>query len=101
MAFDHEGHLYVTDGWFHTLQIFGHDPRVKDPKALTVLMFLGGGGRGPGQFLDPGEIYINQEDQLFVADQLNRRIQVIQYLGSHKTGSTDAKHSGNAEATKH
>lgn len=81
MALDSDGHLYVTDSWFNNMQIFGHDPRDKDPEKLSVLLFIGEGGQQPGEFQGPGGVYINQLDQVFVADQLNGRIQVIQYLG--------------------
>jgi sugar lactone lactonase YvrE len=97
VALDSDGHLYVTDSWFHNMQIFGHDPRRKPPNDFDVLLFIGGGGRGPGQLLGPGEIYINSYNQIFVADQLNGRIQVFQYLGGDEKSSTNA----NAQAVQH
>jgi DNA-binding beta-propeller fold protein YncE len=81
IALDSQGHLYVTDAWWHNVQIFGHDPRVKDPNELSVLLFIGEGGTKPGDFQGPAGIYINQYDQIFVADQMNGRIQVFQFLG--------------------
>lgn len=81
IALDSQGHLYVTDAWWHNIQIFGHDPRVKDPNALSVLLFIGEGGTRPGDFQGPAGIYINSYDQVFVADQMNSRIQVFQFLG--------------------
>ena len=81
VALDSQGHIYVTDAWWHNVQIFGHDPRAKDPADLSVLLFIGEGGTKPGDFQGPAGIYINQYDQIFVADQMNNRIQVFQYLG--------------------
>lgn len=81
MAFDREGHLYVTDAFLNNFQIFGHDPRDPDPNQLSVLLFVGGLGQRPGDFQVPGGIYIDSEDHIFVADQMNGRIQVFQFLG--------------------
>lgn len=81
IALDSKGHVYVTDAWWHNVQIFGHDPRAKGPDVLSVLLFIGEGGTKPGDFQGPAGIYINQYDQIFVADQMNGRIQVLQYLG--------------------
>ena len=80
VALDSEDHLYVTDATFHNFQIFGHDPRDPDPQALSALLFVGEEGQRPGSFRVPGPIYINSQDQIFVADQMNGRIQVFQYL---------------------
>ena len=81
IAFDKEGHLYVTDAFFNNFQVFGHDPRDTDPNQLSVLLFVGGLGQRPGDFQVPGGIYVDSEDHIFVADQLNGRIQVFQFLG--------------------
>lgn len=81
VAVDTEGHVYVTDAMFHNFQIFGHDPRDEDPQELTALLFVGELGQRPGNFKVPGGIYINPQNQVFVADQLNGRIQVFQFLG--------------------
>ncbi len=84
IAMDSEGHLYVTDAFWNHVEVWGHDSREKDPDKLSVLIFLGDGGREPGQFQCPAGIYINQYDQIFVADQVNGRVQVIQYLAEGK-----------------
>ena len=80
LAVDSEGHIYVTDAVYHNFQIFGRDSREEDPDKLSVLMFVGESGRKPGDFRIPGGIYINSSDQIFVADQMNGRIQVFQFL---------------------
>lgn len=80
IALDREGHLYVTDAMFNNFQVFGHDPRDPDPNKLSVLLFVGGLGQRPGDFQVPGGIYIDKEDHIFVADQMNGRIQVFQFL---------------------
>jgi DNA-binding beta-propeller fold protein YncE len=84
IALDSEGHLYVSDAYWNHVEVYGHDPRVKDPEKLSVLIVIGEGGREQGQFQCPAGIYINQYDQVFVADQVNGRVQVIQYLAEHK-----------------
>ncbi len=81
VALDSEGHVYVSDAWFHNFQIFGHDPRAEDPQALAPLLFIGQQGNRPGEFQVPGGIYIDAQNHVFVADQLNGRIQVFQFLG--------------------
>lgn len=79
VAVDTEGHIYVTDGKDHRITIFS----VKG----ELLMVLGGifaqtTGTRPaaGGFLVPQGIFIDQNDRVYVADQLNKRIQVFQYL---------------------
>lgn len=84
IAMDSEGHLYVSDAYWNHIEVYGHDPRDKDPDKLSVLIFFGEGGREPGQFQCPAGLYINQYDQVFVADQVNGRVQVIQYLAEDK-----------------
>lgn len=81
VAVDSAGHLYVTDAMLQNFQIFGHDSRDADSDQLSVLLFVGEPGRRPGDFQLPGGIYIDSHNQIFVADQLNGRVQVFEFLG--------------------
>lgn len=79
VAVDSEGHIYVTDGRGNRVTIFS-------PLGETLMAF---GGKfahnddkvvSAGGFLMPQGIYIDQNDRIFIADQLNNRFQVFQYL---------------------
>ncbi|MBT0663420.1 SBBP repeat-containing protein [Geobacter pelophilus] len=79
VAVDSEGHIYVTDGKMNKIMIF-------NDQGDCLLQF---GGRyvagpgisiGPGGFQTPQGIYVDQNDTVYVADQLNSRFQVYQYM---------------------
>lgn len=78
VAVDSEDHIYVTDGRLHNVTIFD-----KDNNALLV---IGGqhsvqsGNIARGGFSVPQGISIDKNDRIYVADSLNRRVQVFQYL---------------------
>lgn len=79
VAVDSEGHIYVTDGKDHRISVFSTKGE--------LLMVLGGtfsqtiGTRlAAAGFLVPQGIFIDQNDRIYVADQLNQRIQIFQYL---------------------
>ncbi len=79
VAYDSEGHIYVTDGKGNKVLIFsdkgefllrfGGLSSVTDIKTVT-----------PGGFHIPQGIYIDQNDTIYIADQLNGRFQVFQYM---------------------
>ena len=80
VALDSEGHIYVTDGKAHRINIH-------DEKGEILLVFGGpyslkgvGAQVTPGGFLLPNGIYIDQNDTIYVVDQLNGRFQVFQYV---------------------
>jgi DNA-binding beta-propeller fold protein YncE len=75
IAADSDGNLYVVDGSFNNIQVFSDDGR--------LLTFLGSFGEGKGQFHTPLGLSC-QGDTLYVADQLNGRVQVLQYLSDGK-----------------
>ncbi len=68
---DSDGNLYVVDGAFGNIQVFNQKGR--------LLTFIGRNGHGKGQFTLPLGITC-RNDMIYVADQLNRRIQVLRYL---------------------
>ena len=43
--------------------------------------FTGALNTKPGKFQLPAGMFIDSEDRIYVVDQLNRRVQVFQYLG--------------------
>lgn len=80
VAVDSEGHIYVTDGKAHRISIY-------DEKGEILLSFggpysLGGAGYEvrPGGFLLPNGIYIDQNDRIYIVDQMNGRFQMFQYV---------------------
>jgi sugar lactone lactonase YvrE len=72
LSVDSEGHVYVVDANFETVQLFTDDGR--------LLMDFGTEGRAPGEFWLPAGIYIDAGDRIWVADTYNRRVQVFDYL---------------------
>jgi DNA-binding beta-propeller fold protein YncE len=44
------------------------------------LLPIGGTGSGVGQFYQPGGVWIDQRDRIYVADTFNGRVVVLQYL---------------------
>lgn len=79
VAVDSEGHIYVTDGKDHRLSIFS-------PKGELLLIIGGQFAQTPGSrtalagFLVPQGVFIDQNDRIYIVDQLNKRIQIFQYL---------------------
>ena len=74
---DSEGHVYVMDSAFANFQVFDADGQ--------LLLFVGHGGADAGQFVLPAGIYVDERDQIYVADQGNSRVQVFQYLRAEAT----------------
>lgn len=79
VAIDSEGHIYVTDAKEHRVTIFS-------TTGEYLLTFGGPLTQLPdtpiaaGGFLVPQGISIDQNDRIYVADQLNGRFQIFQYL---------------------
>lgn len=74
VAIDFMGNVYVTDAAFNNFQIF-------DPMG-RLLLFIGASGMtGPGEFSLPAGIAIDtRTSRIYIADQLNRRVQVFEIL---------------------
>lgn len=79
VATDSEDNIYVTDARTHIITILNQDGE--------VLMILGGKySQKPGTplvvggFLMPHGIYIDNKNKIYIADMMNRRIQVFQYI---------------------
>lgn len=76
VAWDSRGNIYVADGLTRG-RIAKYDP---DGRFLTN---LGGDGSGPGQFAGIHGLQIDVDDNLYVADYGNRRIQVLDANGRY------------------
>lgn len=73
-AIDFMGNVYVTDAAFNNFQIFDSVGR--------LLLFVGVSGMtGPGEFSLPAGIAIDTRmGRIYIADQLNRRVQAFEIL---------------------
>jgi DNA-binding beta-propeller fold protein YncE len=76
VAFDSDGHLYVSDAQFENIQVFDESGQ--------LLLAFGEEGAAPGSFWLPAGLWIDDDDRIWVADAGNRRVQVFAYL---KAGS--------------
>ncbi|MCI0526103.1 MAG: hypothetical protein L0Y56_01435, partial [Nitrospira sp.] len=70
---DREGHIYVVDGLYDTVQVFNLQGE--------LLMNFGSSGNEEGRFWLPVGIFADAKDQIYVADTYNHRVQVFEYLG--------------------
>lgn len=78
VAVDSEDNIYSIDGRLHNVTVFNKDG--------GTLIVIGGhhsvrsGNIGRGGFQVPQGISIDKNDRIYIADSLNRRVQVLQYL---------------------
>jgi DNA-binding beta-propeller fold protein YncE len=79
IAVDPDDNIYVVDGRSHSVSIFN---QTGDPLLVLGSFYAvsTSGKQAPGGFLLPSGIDIDSRGRIFVADQLNARIQVFQYL---------------------
>ena len=70
VAWDSEGNIYITDGYINS-RVAKYD------KNGDWVKSWGTKGTGPGQFNIPHAIVIDRNNNIFVADRTNRRIQVF------------------------
>jgi len=82
VAWDQQGHIFVADG---------HGPNARivklDPNGRFVASF-GSRGTGPGEFDTPHSIAVDAAGNVYVADQGNKRIQVLDGAGAFKSQIT-------------
>lgn len=77
VAWDSHGNIYITDGYVNS--------RVaKFDKNGDWAMSWGSKGTGQGQFVIPHSIAIDQQDNIYVGDRSNHRIQVFDTEGKFK-----------------
>lgn len=67
VAVDRDQRAYVSDRSDNTIRVYQEG---------QLLMTFGGGGAAPGRFREVSSMWVHG-DQLFVADSLNRRVQVL------------------------
>jgi len=72
LAVGADGALFVADGATDQVKVFGADGRFSHA--------VGESGQGPGQLLAPAGVAVG-DGHLFVADSLNRRVQIYALLG--------------------
>ena len=76
VAWDSQGNIYITDGYVNS--------RVaKFDKNGDWVMSWGEPGSGPGQFRLPHAIAIDKNDNIYVGDRTNRRVQVFDTSGKY------------------
>lgn len=78
VAWDKAGNIYVADG-------YGNARVAKYAPTGKYLMSWGSRGTGPGQFDIVHGIAIDAQDNVYVADEGNRRVQVFDTSGTFKT----------------
>lgn len=74
IAFAQNGDLYVADG-------YGNSRVVKFDKDGKYLLAWGKKGTGPGEFNLPHAVRLDKQDNIYVADRENDRIQVFDSTG--------------------
>lgn len=73
-AQDSEGRLYVTDG-------YGNYCLHRFDRERTLIQTHGDAGKEPGQFSTPHSIVVSEDNEVFVADRENSRVQVFDVQG--------------------
>jgi DNA-binding beta-propeller fold protein YncE len=74
LAFDSEGNLHIVDSRKGLLLTYSPDGQ--------LLLATGGGAarHHPLNFSSPKGIFVDDQDRIYIADQINRRFSVFQYL---------------------
>ena len=75
VAWDSDGNIYITDGYINS-RVAKYD------KNGDWVKSWGEPGKGPGQFNLPHAIAIDRNNQIYVGDRSNRRIQVFDTNGT-------------------
>jgi uncharacterized repeat protein (TIGR01451 family) len=73
VALDGEGNVYAVESYFDHLLVYN--------RRGEFLMAIGGVGDAPGRFHLPAGVWVDGRNRIFVADTLNRRVSVFQFLG--------------------
>jgi hypothetical protein len=83
VAWDSSGNIFVADG-------YGNSRVAKFDKNGRFIKSWGSRGTGPGQFNLPHTIAIDAQNNVYVGDRENKRIQVFYTDGNFKTQYTNA-----------
>jgi DNA-binding beta-propeller fold protein YncE len=73
VAVDADGNVYVAESYYDYILVYDRQGQ--------LLLPIGGTGREPGRFFLPGGIWSDAADRIFVADVMNARVVIFQYLG--------------------
>lgn len=73
VAVDSDGNVYAVESYFDFLNIFNKDG--------DLLLSIGGTGNQIGKFFLPAGVWADKNDYIYVADMMNSRVVVLQYLG--------------------
>lgn len=73
VAVDGEGNVYVVEGYYDYLLVFG--------PGGEFLLPIGGTGSATGRFYLPHGVWVDSRNRVFVADMFNGRVVVLQFLG--------------------
>jgi DNA-binding beta-propeller fold protein YncE len=74
VAVDEEGNVYVVEGYYDHLLVYNSEGR--------FLIGIGGTGASLGKFFLPAGVWVDSHNRVFVADMLNGRVVVLQFLGA-------------------
>lgn len=89
-----DGHIFATDAAFGNFQVFDRNG--------GVYLFVGQTGRGLAMFNVPQNIFVDESDKIYVVDQMNKRVQIFQYMSERhkKSLAVDAASSPAAPAAQ-
>jgi sugar lactone lactonase YvrE len=73
VAADSEQNIYVIESYYDYMLVYNRSGK--------FLLPIGGVGDGPGNFHLPAGVWVDGRNRVFVADMLNRRVAVFQFLG--------------------
>jgi DNA-binding beta-propeller fold protein YncE len=71
---DKQGHIYAVDASYNNFQVF-------NDKGQLLLIVGQSGNSGPAGFYMPAGAHVDKNNRIFIADQLNRKIQMFEYIG--------------------
>lgn len=74
VAVDSAGDIYVVESNYDHLLVFN--------RKGALLLGIGDRSAGPGKFDIPTGVWVDRGDRVFVADMLNHRVTIFQFLGS-------------------
>lgn len=83
MAIDSDNHIYVMDARFNRMQIFDTNGEILMTIGASYAQRHNEAIVAAG-FLLPQDIYIDNQDRIYVTDMGNRRIQLFQYLNENE-----------------
>ncbi len=77
---DHTGDIYIADSGNHRIAHW----RISKAGIIGFINTYGSQGDGDGEFSNPSDVAVDSSGQLYVADQMNNRIQVLDEAGQYR-----------------